>query len=68
MPQRAQGRDPLGRPTPEGSGTNTEDVGIPEGGDIRRAREILNELRRRLGDRARPELELDYIERLLEQF
>ena len=31
----------------------------------RRAEEILNELRRRFGEGFRPQLELDYIERLL---
>ena len=32
------------------------------------AREILEELRRRLGEQVRPTLELDYIERLLRRF
>ena len=34
----------------------------------RSVREILEELRRRLSDPARPTLELDYIERLLRRF
>jgi hypothetical protein len=33
-----------------------------------RAREVLNELRRRSSEPNRPRLELDYLERLLEQF
>ena len=33
-----------------------------------RAREILDELRRRAGDFNRPQLELDYIDRLLRRF
>jgi hypothetical protein len=36
--------------------------------ELRRSREILDELRRRSGDRQRPALELDYIDRLLHQF
>jgi hypothetical protein len=35
---------------------------------VQRAREILEELRRRLGEPSRPLLELDYIERLLRRF
>ena len=49
-------------------GENTSDVGIPDAGDLQRAREILDELRSRAGDRLRPEMELDYIERLLRRF
>jgi hypothetical protein len=36
--------------------------------ELRRAREILDELRRRAGERARPKIERNYIERLLRQF
>jgi Flp pilus assembly CpaE family ATPase len=36
--------------------------------ELRKAREILDELRRRAGEPARPPLERDYIERLLPQF
>ena len=36
--------------------------------DVQRARRILEELRRRFSDPARPQLELDYIERLLKGF
>ena len=35
---------------------------------LQKAREILDELRRRAGERFRPEIELDYIERLLKRF
>ncbi len=41
---------------------------VPDEIDIQRAREILEELRRRLSDPARPRLERDYLERLLERF
>lgn len=65
---RRQGRDPLGRPLP-GSGTlNGEEVKIPTGADMQRAREILEELRRRAGEQNRPKAERDYIDRLLDRF
>jgi hypothetical protein len=62
------GRDPLGRMQPGFGGIDTSDVTIPEESDLQRAREILDELRRRAGDRARPRPERDYIDRLLKQF
>ena len=61
------GRDPLGREAggrsqgPEVGGRET----IPEEFDIQRARDILEEIRRRLGTGATPGLERDYLERLL---
>jgi len=60
--------DPLGRPQrTEGPDLGTS-VKLPDEIDAQRAREILNELRRRLGERYRPELELEYLERLLRRF
>jgi hypothetical protein len=35
---------------------------------VQRARRILEELRRRLGDTGRSQLELDYLERLLKDY
>lgn len=64
-------RDPLGRPTPgRDELDNGDSVKVPERSelDLQRAREILDELRRRLGERSRPPSELDYIERLIERF
>ena len=62
------GQDPLGR-RPGSSGLEALDgVEIPDRMELRRSREILDELRRRSGDRQRPALELDYIDRLLHQF
>jgi hypothetical protein len=61
-------RDPLGRPLPTQGLDNGDSVKVPEEADIQRARQILEELRRRLGERARPPGELDYIERLIERF
>ncbi len=63
-----QSRDPLGRAQGEGGQMDRGDVAIPEEMELQRAREILRELRRRSGEGFRPPLELDYIERLLEQF
>ncbi|HEX7007094.1 MAG TPA: DUF4175 family protein, partial [Alphaproteobacteria bacterium] len=61
-------QDPLGRPIDGFGNANTSDVKIPEEADIQRAREILDELRRRSNDPNRPQIELDYIERLLKRF
>jgi len=62
------GRDPLGRP----DRSNRPDLGlsvkVPDEIDIQRAREVLDELRRRLGDPSRPAVELDYLERLIRPF
>jgi uncharacterized protein (TIGR02302 family) len=60
-------RDPLGREI-MGEDVDTGDVSIPDASSIQRAREILDELRRRSGEGFRPKLELDYIERLLHRF
>jgi uncharacterized protein (TIGR02302 family) len=62
-------RDPLGRTNQPGRGMiDTGDVEIPEKADLQRAREILDELRRRAGQMQRPRLEREYIDRLLRQF
>lgn len=62
-------RDPLGRPMKSTAGN---DLGlstkVPSEIEIQRARQILRELQNRLGDRARPRIELDYLERLLKRF
>ncbi len=68
-------RDPFGRllDTEQGNG------GYDDGGQLRmgrsandyaldKARQILDELRRRAGERSRPALERDYIDRLLKEF
>jgi len=59
--------DPLGRALGGEAGPGTE-VGVPSEADRQRAREILEELRRRAAERGRPQEELDYIDRLLERF
>ncbi|MBL3562113.1 DUF4175 family protein, partial [Rhodovulum sulfidophilum] len=46
----------------------TEDSML-QGEDVyRRARDLLDEIRRRSGEQNRPDLELDYLRRLLERF
>ncbi len=66
--RRGPGYDPFGRPRQDGLAVDTSDVRIPDEADLQRAREILDELRRRAGDRRRPPLELDYIDRLMRRF
>ena len=44
------------------------DVKIPDENILQKSRQILDELRRRAGERFRPPIELDYIERLLRRF
>jgi len=61
-------RDPFGRPLPGFGRADTEGVDIPLMSDVQRAREVLDELRRRAGERGRPQDELDYIDRLLRRF
>lgn len=58
-------RDPLGRPIGDAYGAG---VDIPEKSDAQRARDLIEELRRRLSDGERTEDEIKYLERLLERF
>lgn len=67
-PQQGQNRDPLGRDENGMGMFDTSDVKIPEQSDVQRAKQLIDELRRRSGDRERPQIERDYIERLLRQF
>ena len=67
-PGAAQQNDPLGRPLRGRDLVDDPSVKIPGEIDVQRVRRILEELRRRLGDTSRPQLELDYIERLLKDY
>jgi uncharacterized protein (TIGR02302 family) len=72
-PGRGQNRaqqdtDPLGRPMRGREYGDDTTVKVPGEIDAQRARRVLEELRRRYSDPARPQLELDYIERLLKGF
>jgi uncharacterized protein (TIGR02302 family) len=62
------GTDPLGRPMRHNEFSDDFSVKIPGEIDVQRVRRILEELRRRLADPARPQIELDYIERLLKEY
>jgi uncharacterized protein (TIGR02302 family) len=60
--------DPLGRPRRTTGSDLGSTVRVPDEIDTQRAREILDAIRRKLGDSYRPEIERDYLERLLEPF
>ncbi|MEO0401183.1 MAG: TIGR02302 family protein [Pseudomonadota bacterium] len=66
--RRADARDPLGRDPGSNGSVGTEE-GLLQGEDVyRRARDLLDEIRRRSGDGERPDVELDYLKRLLDRF
>lgn len=67
-PSAQRGRDPLGRSMRNNGGMDTRGVEIPEESDLSRARDVLDELYRRSGDRTRAPFELDYYRRLLDRF
>jgi len=64
------GTDPFGRVGGGALGAQMDDgsIRVPDQGDVMRSRHIYDELRRRAGERYRPRIELDYIERLLTPF
>ena len=62
------GRDPLGREQGDSARIGS-DRNLLQGDDVyRRAQDLLDEIRRRSGDQSRPDSELDYLRRLLDQF
>jgi len=63
-----QDTDPLGRPMRGHEYSDDATVKVPGEIDVQRARRIIEELRKRFGDFARPQEELDYIERLLKSY
>jgi len=67
-PDPNSSRDPLGRQSGS-AGRVGPDENLLSGQDrYKRSREILDEIRRRSGDKRRPKVELDYLERLLDRF
>ena len=68
LPRAQQDTDPLGRPLRGRDYGDDYTVKVPGEIDVQRARRIIEELRRRFGDVARPQEELDYIERLLKDY
>jgi len=69
-PQQGEGtgRDPLGREM--GESRQAQDFGsVLPGEDPRaRARELMDEIRRRQAERERPQDERDYLDRLIERY
>ncbi|OLP62179.1 TIGR02302 family protein [Xaviernesmea oryzae] len=67
IPQYGQnGRDPLGRRQQNIGPEFGDQVKVPDEIDTQRARQILEEIRRRLGNNLSPEVERRYLERLLD--
>ena len=64
----ANARDPLGRPVGNDGGVDQGETAVPDQNASERARELLEEIRRRAADRLRPEGERDYLQRLLDLF
>ncbi len=61
-------RDPLGREAGNFGRLGTEDSLLGGETEQRRAQDLLDEIRRRAGERERPEAERDYLNRLLDRF
>ena len=64
--QAPNNRDPLGRSMYNQGGADLWGERVPTELDLGQARAILEELYRRAGERHRPPLELDYLNRLLQ--
>lgn len=68
MPPNSR-RDPFGRNIDGAHGSSIDGpTKVPDRMELRRARAILDELRRRAGERTRPKLERNYIDRLLKTY
>ncbi|MBL4751813.1 MAG: TIGR02302 family protein [Amylibacter sp.] len=61
-------QDPLGRSTARRGAAQSNQKLLQSDEQLRRSKEILKEIRRRSGERSRPQLELDYLDRLLDRF
>lgn len=76
MPAEGQGspgaqgqmRDPLGRAIGQGGPITTPDAMLDGETEAGRARRLLDEIRRRAGEQARPDDERSYLRRLLDRF
>ena len=64
--QQNADRDPLGRPRATQGPDFGDSVKVPDEIDVQRAREILEAIRKRLGNALSPDIERSYLERLLE--
>jgi len=65
-----EGRDPFGRRPGNANNGNIDDgdIKVPSQRELLRAREIMQELRRRSGEQFRPRPEREYIDRLIKRF
>jgi uncharacterized protein (TIGR02302 family) len=61
-------QDPLGRPQRTTGPDLGASVKVPDEIDVQRAREILDAIRKKLGEAGQSVIERDYLERLLERF
>jgi uncharacterized protein (TIGR02302 family) len=61
-------RDPFDRPAGAFGAIDGRDTRVPDRSVLDRARQVLEELRRRAAQPSRPRLELDYLDRLMDQF
>ena len=64
--QQDADRDPLGRPRATKGPDDGTSVKVPDEIDVQRARQILDAIRKRLGNALSPDIERSYLERLLE--
>ncbi len=60
--------DPFDRPVGAFGAIDGRDTKVPDRSVLERAREVLEELRRRAAEPQRPRLELEYLDRLMDQF
>lgn len=64
--QQSSDRDPLGRPRATHGPDFGDSVKVPDEIDVQRARQILDAIRKRLGNALSPDIERSYLERLLD--
>jgi uncharacterized protein (TIGR02302 family) len=64
--EQAEGNDPLGRRSGQLGSEVDDQVKVPDQIDVQRAREILDAIRRKLGDGPASIIEKEYLERLLD--
>ncbi|MEM9060382.1 MAG: TIGR02302 family protein [Pseudomonadota bacterium] len=74
-PRRGRGQasdsetlDPFERPSSSYGALDGRSTKVPDKSLLERGRELMQELRRRAADPSRPELELDYLDRLMDRF
>ena len=64
--EQSQGNDPLGRRSGQPGSEVDDQVKVPDQIDVQRARQILDAIRRKLGDGPASIIEKEYLERLLD--